>query len=325
MTDRPIPLSVEAAGVTLAGSLWLPEALPPRAAVLMWPGSGPSDRDNDVFFPPIRRHLLASAIAVASFDKRGVGGSSGDWRDADIVDQAADAQAIADQLFDLEALAGGPLGLFGHSQGGWVVLEAAAADDRLAFVVASSGPGVSPGRQGRYAIARGAERDGLEPDEVQRLLEEHDALGTMLRQGTSFAQFRQTVELEPDRATRYRSLERYTLIPGDEREWAFFRRLFDHDPRPALERISCPILALFGGADRVVPVVESVAVYHEAREARGELKVHVFPGADHRCGVGAPSEMAPGYFDLLAAWIAGTTARKGQASVDPTRHGSSTA
>ena len=48
----------------------------------MHPGSGPSDRDNDVLFPPIREHLLGAGIAVCSFDKRGVGGSAGSWLEA---------------------------------------------------------------------------------------------------------------------------------------------------------------------------------------------------------------------------------------------------
>ncbi len=56
-------------------------------------GSGPADRDNDTFFPPIRRRLAAAGIAVLSYDQRGVGSSSGDWRDASLDDLAADAAA----------------------------------------------------------------------------------------------------------------------------------------------------------------------------------------------------------------------------------------
>lgn len=68
--------------MTLAGTLWLPESSRVAATVLMHPGSGPSDRDNDVFFPPIRKHLLHAGFAVCSFDKRGVGGSTGRWQEA---------------------------------------------------------------------------------------------------------------------------------------------------------------------------------------------------------------------------------------------------
>ena len=67
----------------------------------MHPGSGPSNRHNDVYFPQIREHLLAAGIAVASFDKRGVGGSSGHWTDAGIVEQAVDATAALEHLADV--------------------------------------------------------------------------------------------------------------------------------------------------------------------------------------------------------------------------------
>ena len=87
-------LSVRSGDATLAGSLWVP-AHRPVATVLMHPGSGPSDRDNDVYFPPIRSHLLESGLAVASFDKRVVGASTGRWEEAAIVEQADDALACS--------------------------------------------------------------------------------------------------------------------------------------------------------------------------------------------------------------------------------------
>lgn len=36
--------------------------------------------------------------------------------------------------------------------------------------------------------------------------------------------------------------------------WAFLQRILDYDPLPALERVRCPILALFGERDTIVPV-----------------------------------------------------------------------
>lgn len=133
--------------VTLAGSLWLPDSQP-AATVLMHPGSGPSNRDNDVYFPQVRAHLLDRGFALCSFDKRGVGESTGSWLEADIVEQAHDVAAAVATLRavpDFDA----PIGLFGHSQGGWVVLEAQRHVAPLAFVVTNSGPGVTPAAQER--------------------------------------------------------------------------------------------------------------------------------------------------------------------------------
>ena len=90
-------LTVRNGDVSLAGSVWLPPD-PAGVTVLMHPGSGPSDRDNDVFFPPIRQRLLDSGVAVSSFDKRGVGESNGRWQDAAIEEQASDAIACLEAL-----------------------------------------------------------------------------------------------------------------------------------------------------------------------------------------------------------------------------------
>jgi alpha/beta superfamily hydrolase len=91
------------------------------ATVLMHPGSGPSTRDNDVYFPQVRAVLLDAGIAAASFDKRAWGDSTGDWREAGIAEQAADATAALEAV--RAAVDSGPIGLFGHSQGGWVMIE----------------------------------------------------------------------------------------------------------------------------------------------------------------------------------------------------------
>lgn len=302
MAISSVPLRVDQGGIRLAGELWLPAGMvgdsagSPRderalAAVLMVPGSGPSDRHNDVFFPPIREHLVANGIAVASFDKRGVGESTGDWLTAGIVEQADDPLTALGVLRSVAALQGVPIGLFGHSQGGWVVLDAAARDERVAFVITNSGPGVTPAEQERHAARDGMMRRGFALDEVTAAMADFDAMLESMRSGAAFETFRQELEAEADRRERFRLLAELAFVPDDEAVWQLGGRILDHDPRPALERIRCPILALFGAEDRLVPVERSVEIY---REAGQDVTVHVFPDPDHRCQVGDPPAMAPG-------------------------------
>jgi pimeloyl-ACP methyl ester carboxylesterase len=113
--------------------------------LVMCPGSGAADRHNGSYFVPIREHLLARGCAICSFDKRGVGTSSGHWQDADIVEQADDVLAVV-AAASTELPATTPIGLFGHSQGGWVVVEAASRVTSFNFIITNSGPGVSPGK-----------------------------------------------------------------------------------------------------------------------------------------------------------------------------------
>jgi uncharacterized protein len=271
----------------LAGTLHQPDG-EAHATVLMVPGSGPSDRDNDVYFPAIRAGLLERGIAAASFDKRGVGESTGDWRDTGPAEQAADVAAQLICLRETPGVDPARLGLFGHSQGGWVVLEVAAADPSVAFVITNSGPGVTMARQERYATEAHITAAGAPADAVAEALAAHDALLALVRGGADFA----TVEAAAGEDGHG---------PGDAAELELVRRWLDHDPRPALERLTCPLLALFGGDDLVTPVEESIGVLRATRA--GGVDIETLPGVDHRLQTGDPPVLHPSYAPTLAGWI----------------------
>jgi uncharacterized protein len=275
--------------LSLAGTLHRPDG-ESRATVLMVPGSGPSDRDNDVYFPAIRAGMLDRGIAAASFDKRGVGESTGDWRDTGPAEQAAD---VAAQLACLRAQGVDPvrLGLFGHSQGGWVVLEVAAADPAVALVVTNSGPGVTMARQERFATEAHMLAAGAPADAVAGALVTQDALMALVRAGADFDAVQAAAGDDGHG-------------PGDDAELELVRRWLDHDPRPALERLTCPLLAIFGGEDLVTPVEESIAVLRAARaDGRGELEIVTLPEGDHRLHTGEPPALHSAYDRTLGDWI----------------------
>jgi pimeloyl-ACP methyl ester carboxylesterase len=285
--------------VVLSGTVWLPDSTA-CCGVVMVGGSGPSDRDNDVLFPPIRTHLLSCDIAVLSYDKRGVGESSGSWPDATIGDFAADACAAYDEL---RAHVAGPVGLFGHSEGGWVVLRAASACPDLAFVVTNSCPGITPAEQDRHAADVALRAAGEPEDVVAAALALYDRLTDELRRGASYAEVEPLLRSEGPLAKYFGDL--------DENAWRSAGPKLDHDPMPDLTNVPCPHLALFGADDELVPVPPSVEAFATAAASRkpidtAALTIAVFPGANHR--LRTDSDFAAGYLQTLSDWIVRTTA-----------------
>jgi len=283
-------LSVDTAGVRLAGTLWRPPT--PRALILMHPGSGPSDRHNDVLFPPIRAALLDVGAAVCSFDKRGVGGSSGSWLDADIETQASDL--VASLAVARDAVPDVPVGLFGHSQGGWVVLAAAEAA-RPDFVITNSGPAVTPREQETYSTTQRLRGLGWDDAALRAGLDTFAAMLDALDE--PFEQAWRRISALPMFAEL---VEAGVFVPDYPALWSFSASINDHDPRPALERLGVPLLAMLGADDPMVPVQRSAEVFRSA--VRPDLlELCIVPGGDHRCQ--ADGAFVDGYFDALTSLV----------------------
>ncbi|WP_106247263.1 alpha/beta hydrolase family protein [Allonocardiopsis opalescens] len=304
---RARPVRFAGSAVSLAGSLTLPGREAPSPGVVMVGGSGPTDRDNDVYFPPIRRHLAAAGFAVLCYDKRGVGESSGDWRAATMDDLAADAAAALDFLRARPGVRADAVGLFGHSEGGWVVLRAAAGREDAAWVVTCGCPGTTPAVQERHALAGALGRARTTAAETERALALYDRLVEAGRVGADFAAAKRLLGA----AGRPRAFLEHYWARVDERLWPFLTRKNDHDPVPDALRLRGPHLAVFGGADELVPVAESVRLFgaaacHPLRSKRATLTVEVVPGADHRVQTGG-TRLAAGYLDMLTRWITART------------------
>lgn len=273
----------------LAGSLWLPDD-EPEVLIVMHPGSGPEDRHNSGYFVPLREGLLARGYAVGAFDKRGVGGSGGRWQDAPIETQARDLLAAVSRLSAEPELDGVPTGLFGHSQGGWVVMEAGAREEAIAFLILNSGPGVSPSAQERYATRTQLERSGADGEVVELGVARYDLMVRLARALTSYS----------DVEARQEELAPH--LPKDASIWHFWISILDYEPRSALSRTHASILALFGGDDAVVPVPESISAMQSVVPPT-RLDIEVFEGADHRIQVGEPPRLAAGYMEKIASFL----------------------
>lgn len=302
-TGHQRELSFEWNGLQLAGTLHLPEQLPPYPEVLMLQGSGPEDRDSDGYFGPIRNAFLSRGLATFSFDKPGVGASTGDWHDFDLAARADQAVAALNLLRAQEDIDPQRVGVWGHSQGGWLVQMLAARLPDLAFAVANSGPAIGVEGQNLAGCEHTLRARGKSEAEIAAALEFLRALHEAGQRGDDFS----TVEarlLQPARDQPW-----YGYFPlEDPADWRIVSRLIQeaYEPLEALERAGCPFLAIFGALDRLVPSWESAELTGRAlgRAGNGDTCVVVFPTGDHRIQEAGTDDFVTGYLDLLGGWAA---------------------
>ena len=202
----------------LSGMLVTPNAPGPHPAVILLPGSGAADR-NVPYLLPVRDQLVHHGIAALTFDKPGLGGSTGDWRHQtfyDRVDQARAAMNFLQRRTDINAQ---QVGLYGISQGAWITLLAAATYPEIPFIIPVSGPAMRHVDQDIYYIEHMMRADKHSELQVQQAIQYvRDVLNAASRGAAYsevFDQFVQPVQNEP--------WYHYYAIP-DADMWEYFRR-----------------------------------------------------------------------------------------------------
>lgn len=148
-THRELNLRYPNGEQTLAATLYLPNSSGPHPAVIYHWGSGQWTRQ--LYDDYIVKYWVENGIAVLSYDRPGVGGSGGECCRPEIEKLATNVIASVralEQIGDIDPL---QIGAYGYSQGGWVVMNAAAREPALKFMVSGVGPAVSLGEEDAYS------------------------------------------------------------------------------------------------------------------------------------------------------------------------------
>ena len=123
-------------GVLLAGTVLSPRTPGRHPAVVFLHGSGAEGRWASRFTADyLARHNIVALI----YDKRGVGESSGDWRTSTLEDLAADGRAAVHLLAQWRDVDRRRLGVFGHSQGGFIAPFVAEKNSEVRWIIAADG------------------------------------------------------------------------------------------------------------------------------------------------------------------------------------------
>jgi dienelactone hydrolase len=295
--------------VQLAGTLISPTTAGPHPAVILVHASGPEDRE---YLLPFARCLIRHGIAVLGYDKRGVGGSTGDWNKASFDDLAGDVVAAFGYLKTRSDIRRAHIGMLGWSQAGWVMPLAATRAKDLAFLISICGAGVS-GYQTTIDQARNEMvANGMRPPMIDQIVELMRLQYDYLRTGQGWDQYV---------ATRERIAARMGGNPPeafpatqDHPYLQFIRPLILYDPAPTIRQLQLPVLALFGELDNNIMAEKNRAAWEAALKAGGhrDYTLRILPKANHallEAKVGNNAEMkslqrfVPAYPAIVLDWL----------------------
>lgn len=265
--------------VVLSGTLVLPSGKGPHPALIRVQGAGPQTRRNayDGWF-------AYHGVAYLSFDKRGTGTSTGDWREAGISELADDVLAAVRFIRQRNDIDPDQIGVEGDSEGGWIAPVVATRDPRIKFVVIWAGPAMDYVPELMNEVEENVKASGLGGDELKKALEFKRRALVMLADGAglsdeAWAKFQAFVG-------PYRNEKWFSYVGEPEQRGWPQKKLYLMAQIKSSElwrQVKIPVLALYGGKDLNVPAAKNVTALTKALTAAGnqDFTIKVFPDANH--------------------------------------------
>ncbi len=307
-------VSIRHGKISLAATLVLPGTKGRHPVVVFVPGSSALSRDESAPFREFDT-LISNGIGILIYDKRGTGGSNGDWQQESFEGLADDALAAVTFLKSRRDINSQQIGVWGFSQGASIAPLAASRSRSIAFVIMTSGGGVAP--------AEAEMNEQLARMRVQKLSEEEmkEAVAFMrlqfdaVRSREGWERFQAAIP-----QAREKKWYRYTWggLPKDHWQWKWWVPIVDFDPIPLLKKVKVPVLALFGAADQLTPP-ETISLFTAKIEAalreggNRDVTTKIFPNADHDLAVKMENGQwaaPPDYHSTLTSWILKRTTGK---------------
>ncbi len=326
--EEEVVVRNDAHGIDLAGTFTRPNAKGRFPAVILITGSGPQDRDEAIFghrpFLVLADYLTRRGIAVLRLDDRGVGKSTGEFALATTEDFAVDVLSAISFLKGRPDVDPKKIGLIGHSEGGIIASMVASQSKDVAFIVLMAGTGFTGEeilyQQGELiARANGASDSAIAN---HRLLQQRifEVLKQEPDDSTAIKKLRPLMEQSIEQlseAEKKTLRDPQTYITAQLRQLTskWFRFFLTYDPKVALVKVKCPVLAINGELDLQVPAQQNLSAIEAALRAGGNSQVTVqkLPRLNHlfqTATTGSPNEyatieetIAPEALQLIGDWI----------------------
>jgi len=300
----------------VAAELTKPTRATKCPAVILVHGDGPVDRRGGGFYLPLIERFIRAGYVVLSWDKPGTGESTGTFQQGCLFAERASILIDAVNVLQKhQSVDPNQIGVWGISQGGYVIAKAFSMTKELSFVVLVGAPGTDSVLQTAYLVRRQLETEGYSEEEA-RSAERHYRQAAHASSYEAYAESMNALRQIP-------VLAELGLLneAQSEHEWrphahdseSFF------DPTKAFERVTVPVLMFLGEKDTQVDPVQAMNAYGAAlRNADNQhFRIELLESADHfgiLCDIGSLKEQrgrtisdwgrfSPDYLDAMESWL----------------------
>jgi pimeloyl-ACP methyl ester carboxylesterase len=286
--------------IKIGGTLTWPEHQKAKQLVIMITGSGPENRNEELFgfkiFGQIADYLTKHGVATFRYDDRGVGESAGNLRQTSMEELASDVQTIVDYFSNKSDVTFKKIVLLGHSEGGMIAGRAAARNPKIDKVILMSSPAFSlskvlPQQKRALEKANGVSDSTLKKD----MIFERHFLKSLKSKKDSAKYWdaminHMTEKLENELSDKQKKqigdLHSYAE-KNINRQFKLYQSpslhsIMYYDPAKDLKQLDIPVLALFGKKDKQVLYKPNARRMRKAlQQSKADFSIKIIDHANH--------------------------------------------
>ncbi len=286
--------------IKLVGTLYLPDGNGPFPTAVMLHGSGSLTKTDRIYREHAER-MAQAGLAFLVYDKRGVGSSTGNWRQASLTDLADDAEGAVNRLRTHKKIITGRIGLVGISQGAWVANILLSRPLHIAFIVWVSGAPITPAEQGHFVVEAQLRAKGYDAETIKKASDLDRRITAVYRTNSRWEEATEAIQkVSSENWFKDSGLE---LQAKDFWHWQWYRRFMDYDPMPVLKRLNIPLFVAYGEEDQIIPVQRCAQILDELRTQDGkDITTIIIPNLGHDLSI-RKGPQPEAYWAALETWL----------------------
>ncbi len=291
----------------LSGTLTLPSKEGKFPVVVLISGSGPENRDSEIFnhkpFLVLADYLTKNGIGVLRFDDRGTAESKGDFKTATTLDFASDVASAVEYLKTRNEIDRKKIGLIGHSEGGMIAPIVATKSKDVKFIVLLAGPGMQIAELMLLQEELVYRAMGINEEKIQKGLVIKKEIFNIIKNESDLEKSKidltnyskQILIENPDILKTTGQNEDSFIKANLSFLEPWFRFFIKYNPAIVLKDVKCPVLALNGEKDLQVPAKLNLeAIKKGLEEGKNKyFEIKELPNLNHlfqECKTGSPTE-----------------------------------
>ncbi|MBC2061192.1 alpha/beta hydrolase family protein [Listeria marthii] len=262
MTEKKV--TIPTTGGDLSAVVTTPKHDKPKGIIVFVHGDGAQEATQNGGYKPLMERFAKQGYISVSWDKLGVGKSSGNWLDQSMDDRANEVNQVIEWMKVKYPDSTTKIGLWGASQAGWVIPKVINANKDIDFSILAA-PAINWMRQGEYNTGAQAKNAGATNKEIIQAKQNFLTDSKLISKNENYERYKQNGGKEEMSSERY----------------DFVRKNMTADATEDLAKVQAKLYLVLAEKDENVDSAETKDVYTQVVK-QASLEVQMISNVKHQ-------------------------------------------